>query len=56
MPDPTDRPRRSFVYRKLQAAGARFTEINGAAVASDFGDPEGEVAAARRLGLVDLSP
>ena len=56
MPDPTDLPRRSFVYRKLQAAGARFTEINGAAVARDFGDPEAEAASLRRLGLVDLSP
>ncbi len=56
MPAPTDLPRRSFVYRKLQAAGANFAEVNGGAVAGDFGDPDGEAAAARRLGLVDLSP
>ncbi len=56
MPDPTDLPRRSFVYRKLQAAGANFAEVDGGAIAGDFGDPDGEATAARRLGLVDLSP
>lgn len=56
MPAPTDLPRRSFVYRKLQAAGANFAEVNGGAVARDFGDPDGEAASFRRLGLVDLSP
>lgn len=53
---PSDLPRRSFVARKLVAAGALFGECNGAAVALDFGDPAGEGTAARRLGLADLSP
>jgi sarcosine oxidase subunit gamma len=53
---PTDHLRRSFVARALLAAGARFGEENGAAVAVDFGDPAGEAEAARRLGLADLSP
>ncbi|WP_119462398.1 sarcosine oxidase [Rhodospirillaceae bacterium SYSU D60014] len=54
---PTDRLRRSFVYRILQANGAVFEEINGGAVAMRFGaSTESEVAKARRLGLADLSP
>ena len=48
--------RRSFLYRKLAAAGASFGEVFGAAVALDFGDPQGEAEAARRLGLADISP
>ncbi|MFQ5953779.1 MAG: hypothetical protein ACE5JZ_01785 [Kiloniellales bacterium] len=51
-----DSPRRSFVYRKLEAAGASFAELDDGAVAADFGDPAGEAEAARRLGLTDLSP
>ncbi len=47
--------RRSFLYRKLAAVGASFSEIGGAAVALDFGDPDGEAQIARRLGLADLS-
>ncbi len=53
---PEDFPRRSFVWRRLRAAGARFAVVGGAASARDFGDPEGEAARARRLGLCDLSP
>lgn len=53
---PTDFPRRSFVYRTLVEAGARFTQINAAAVAEDFGAPEAEAGIARRMGLADLSP
>lgn len=53
---PTDRPRRSFVYRELLMAGAHFGEENGAAVAMDFGEPVREETTARRLGLADLSP
>ncbi|MGF1611028.1 MAG: hypothetical protein ACFCUQ_16610 [Kiloniellales bacterium] len=53
---PTDLPRRSFVGRRLAAAGARFGDCNGAAVALDFDDAEGEAVVARRLGLADLSP
>ena len=44
--------RRSFVYRRLTAAGARFTELDGAAVAKCYA-AEGNAA---RLGLADLSP
>lgn len=47
--------RRSFLYRKLAGAGANYGAVAGAAVALDFGDPEGEAAAARRMGLADLS-
>lgn len=53
---PTERLRRSPVYRLLLSAGATFTEINGAAVAADFGAAEVETDAARRMGLADLSP
>ena len=54
---PADRLRRSFVYRVLEKAGASFTEINGAAVASDFGGAAGdELAAARMIAIADLSP
>ncbi len=56
MADAAAPPRRSFVNRKLEAAGANFVELDGGAVAADFGDPGGEAAAARRLGLADLSP
>jgi sarcosine oxidase subunit gamma len=53
---PSTYPRRSFLYRVLQAAGARFAEVNGAAVAMDFGGPvELETDHARRLALADLS-
>jgi len=48
--------RRSFVYRKLVEAGARFGALNDAAVAMDFGSPEGEAATLRRMALADLSP
>jgi sarcosine oxidase subunit gamma len=47
--------RRSFLYRKLAAAGANYGELGGAAVVLDFGDPQGEAAAARRMGLADIS-
>lgn len=43
--------RRSFVYPRLVAAGARFVAIGDAAVADAFPD-----AANPALGLVDLSP
>jgi sarcosine oxidase subunit gamma len=52
---PSTYARRSFLYRKLAATGANFGEVGGAAVALDFGDPDGEAQAARRLGLADLS-
>jgi len=53
---PADRPRRSFVYRMLEREGANFSEVNGAAVASDFGSPDAEAAAARSMAVADLSP
>ena len=53
---PESRPRRSFVYRKLRALGARFIEVNDAAVAGAFAASEEELEAARALGLADLSP
>ncbi|MFQ5775273.1 MAG: hypothetical protein ACE5GS_12205 [Kiloniellaceae bacterium] len=53
---PTGFVRRSFVYRKLAESGANFAAVNGAAVAVDFGDPQGEAVLAGRLGLADLSP
>lgn len=54
---PTDRLRRSPIYRVLEETGAEFTEINGAAVTSDFGGAAGdEIAAARMMAIADLSP
>ena len=53
---PTAFSRRSFIYRALQEAGARFAPLNEAALAIDFGAPvETEVAQARRMGIADLS-
>ena len=54
--EPTDFARRSFVYRRLAAAGARFASAGDAAAALDFGDPASEADRARALGLADLSP
>ncbi len=54
--NPVDRARRSYIWRVLEAAGARFIELNGAAVAADFGDPEAEAGAARSMAIADLSP
>lgn len=49
--------RRSFVYRKLRERGARFVALNDGAVAEDFGhDVEAELAKARQMALIDLSP
>jgi sarcosine oxidase subunit gamma len=56
MTGPADQPRRSFLYRKLMAAGARFEAFGDTAVAVDYGDPEAEREAAKRMGLADLSP
>jgi sarcosine oxidase, subunit gamma len=53
---PTAVPRRSFVHRVLQQAGARFAPVNDGAIAVDFGKPvEAEMAQARRMGIADLS-
>jgi sarcosine oxidase subunit gamma len=54
---PTDFPRRSYVYRVLEAAGARFEALGGCAVAMDFGKPvEMEIERAKKLAIADLSP
>lgn len=53
---PTDYRRRSFLYRELMAAGARFGELNGAAIALAYGTGADELEQAQRLGLADLSP
>ncbi len=55
MTAPGDFPRRSFVARQLSEAGARFSDVGGAALALDFGDAAAEAEAAKRLGLSDLS-
>ena len=47
---------RSPVDDALRAAEAVFSEHAGVTVVTDFGDPDGEIAAARRLGLAELSP
>ena len=52
MTQPTDHKRRSFIYRQLASAGAEFTSLADAAIASRFRN-EGE---AKKLGLADLSP
>ncbi|MGH6893462.1 MAG: hypothetical protein ACREEP_14520 [Dongiaceae bacterium] len=54
--DPATLKRRSFVYRRLAAAGAEFAEINGGAVAMRYSARgESEIDAARRMALADLS-
>jgi sarcosine oxidase subunit gamma len=52
---PRHATRRSFHYRDLVAAGARFRSLDDAMVAADYGGG-GEVETAQRLGLADLSP
>lgn len=56
MVEPTAFLRRSFAWRKLQEAGARFGEVAGAAVALSYANATDEDATARRLGLAELSP
>ncbi len=54
--DPATLKRRSFIYRKLAAAGAEFAELNGGAVAMRYpARAESEAVTARRMGLADLS-
>jgi len=53
---PESHRRRSFVYRRLAAAGAHFRAVGEAAVAEHFGDAGSETESARHLGLADLSP
>lgn len=53
----TDRPRRPFHWRALEEAGARFADLDGAAVACGYGGGwEAELPTAEILGLADLSP
>ena len=56
MVQPTAYTRRAFAWRKLQAAGAVFEEIAGAAVAASYRNATDEVQTARRLGVAELSP
>ncbi len=49
-------PLRSPIDDAVRAAGAVFGEHAGVTAVLDFGDPDGETAAARRLALADLSP
>lgn len=51
---PEDVVRRSFHYRHLVAAGARFRSLGDGMVVADYGDAD-EADAARVLGLADLS-
>jgi sarcosine oxidase subunit gamma len=53
---PTAAPRRSFVHRVLQQAGARFARIDDGTIAIDFGKTaEAEIEQARGIGIADLS-
>jgi sarcosine oxidase, subunit gamma len=52
---PASLSRRSFLYRELASLGARFEAVNGMAAPVDFGDPDAELAATRKLALADCS-
>lgn len=47
---------RSPIDDAVRAAGGTFGQHAGMDAVIDFGDPKGEIVAARRLGLADLSP
>ncbi len=47
---------RSPIDDAVRAAGGTFGQHAGVDAVIDFGDPKGEIVAARRLGLADLSP
>ena len=53
--NPQDAIRRSFNYRDLVAAGARFRPLGGGMVAADYSRTD-EADSARVLGLAELSP
>ena len=55
MTQATDLLRRSFCYRRLDALGANYAEINRGAAPLDFGDAEAETEAAKAMALADLS-
>ncbi|MDP6573602.1 MAG: hypothetical protein QGI06_08840 [Rhodospirillales bacterium] len=48
-------PRRSFIYRELEAAGARFVAVGDAEVAAHYAGDD-ETQALSSLGIADLSP
>jgi sarcosine oxidase subunit gamma len=52
---PSPGPRRSFVHRVLQQAGARFERINDGLVAMEYERAADETAQAKQMGLADLS-
>ncbi len=52
---PQSLSRRSFLYRELARLGARFEAVNGMAAVIDFGDPDAELAATRRLAIADCT-
>lgn len=52
---PESAPCRSFHYRDLVSAGARFRPLGDGMVATDYGGAD-EAGATRRLALADLSP
>ncbi len=58
MPDalqPTDRIRRSNLYRVSTALGAQWTDVNGFACPEHYGDAACETSAATALGIADLT-
>ena len=52
---PTPGPRRSFVHRILQQAGARFERVGDGLVAMEYDRPDDEIVQARQMGIADLS-
>jgi sarcosine oxidase subunit gamma len=50
---PNQRLQRSFVYRNLEQAGAKFSEVAGSLMAISV--PDGTVDVAQNLGVADLS-
>ena len=52
---PQHATKRSFHYRDLIAAGARFRPLGDTTIAADYGRTD-EASVARHLGLADLSP
>jgi len=53
--NPADLTRRSNLYRVATRLGARWSEVNGFAVAADYGDGAAETESARALGIADLA-
>ena len=50
---PNERLQRSFIYRKLEQTGAKFSEVAGSLMATSV--PDGTVDVARNMGVADLS-